>query len=284
VSGGPFRWDLVTPSQLGTLLDGVPTPAVGDPELARCSGKVLARSANGDLAFVGRSLDSMFDLLSGALSGVEAAPVLDRVPISFAREWQGRTRRALTVEELQVARDLLASAGVTPYALARRTRPVTFVDVAHTGGTFGELYGLIRDWVEDERAQWDVIRRKIRFVGITSRTKTSPNTERWAQLQPWTSELPSRSVMSVSMEPRLWSYFGDHQPKLTRSFTPERWVVEADGPDRSERTRAALAEAVALVAHGRGETCRRQVANAMKGERALAEPWLRDLRTRLLRA
>lgn len=107
MSGGPFRWDLVMPSQLGTLLDGVPTPSVTAPGLARCSGKVLARSGNGDLAFVGRSLDSMFDLLSGALSGMDAAPTLHRVPLSFAREWQGRSRRALSVEELHVARDLL---------------------------------------------------------------------------------------------------------------------------------------------------------------------------------
>jgi len=283
MSRGPFRWDLVTPSQLGTLLDGVPTPTVANPELARCSGRVLARSGNGDLAFVGRSLDSMFDLLSGALSGVHAAPMLHRLPLSFAREWQGRARRALTAGELDVARDLLTSAGVTPHALARRSRPVTFVDVAFTGQTFGELYSLIRDWVDDECAQWDVISKKVRFVGVTSRTKTSPNTVRWAQQQPWRSELPRKSVMSVSMEARLWSYLGDYQPKLTRSFTPERWVVEADGPDHSERTRAALAEAVAFVAQGRSEVCRRQVADAMKGEPALAQPWLRDLRTRLLR-
>ncbi len=283
MSGSPFRWDLVTPSQLGTLLDGVPAPNVANPELARCSGKVLARSGNGDLVFVGRSLDSMFDLLSGALSGVEAAPVLARVPLSFAREWQGRTRRALSLEELQIAHGVLTSAGVTPYALARRSRPMTFVDVTHSGATFGELFRLIRDWVDDERAPWDVIRTKIRFVGVTSRTKTSPNTVRWAQQQAWTSELPGRSVTSVSMEPRLWSYFGDSQPKLTRSFMPKRWLVEAAGPDRNERTRAALAEAVALVAHGRSDVCRRQVADAMKGEPALAQPWLRDLRTGLLR-
>lgn len=59
---------------------------------------------------------------------------------------------------------------------------MTFVDATHTGQTFGELYRLIRDWADDERAQWDVIRKKIRFVGVTSRTKTSPNTVRWAQL------------------------------------------------------------------------------------------------------
>lgn len=52
-------WDLVTPDQLGLLLS---RPSVPDlwflNELSR-AGKVVARSGNGDLPFVGRSLDSM---------------------------------------------------------------------------------------------------------------------------------------------------------------------------------------------------------------------------------
>ena len=44
----PFRWDLLTPDQLGTLLEGVerPGPWFLD-ELVACAGKVLARSGNG---------------------------------------------------------------------------------------------------------------------------------------------------------------------------------------------------------------------------------------------
>jgi len=284
MTGGPFRWDLVTPAQLGTLLEGIPAPNLGyAPELARCSGKVVARGGNGDLAFVGRSLDSMFDLLSGALSEIGDAPQLHRVPLSFARDWVGESRRALSAKELLVARGVLESVGIAPYALARRSRPVTFVDVAHTGATFGDLYRLIRDWVDDDRAQWDVVRTKIRFVGVTSRAKTSPNTVRWAQQQAWTRELSGKSVVSVSLDPRVWSYLADLQSKLTRSYASDRWVAESDGPDRSERTRAALAEAVALVAYGRSQVGRRLIAEAMEGEPALADSWLRTLRSHLLR-
>ena len=235
------------------------------------------------MAFIGRSLDSMFDLLSGALCEIEEAPVLRRVPLSFARDWAGRSRRELTQPETRAARSVLEAAGITPYELARRTRPITFVDVAHRGGTFGDLHALTRGWVEDQRAQWDVIRTKIRFVGVTSRTKTSPNTWRWAQHQTWTSELPGKSVVSVSLDAPVWSYLGDQQQKLTRSYTPSRWLAEVDGPDRSERTRAALAEAVGLVALGRSHEGRRLIAGAMDGEPALKQPWLRSLRTQLLR-
>jgi hypothetical protein len=65
----PFRWDLVTPDQLGSLLVGTAAPDLWFlDDLVACAGKVLARSGNGDLIFVGRSLDSMFDLLGGALA------------------------------------------------------------------------------------------------------------------------------------------------------------------------------------------------------------------------
>ena len=56
----PFRWDLVTPDRLGSM---VAEPVDLDPvfldALVDCSAKLLARSAGGDLVFVGRSLDSI---------------------------------------------------------------------------------------------------------------------------------------------------------------------------------------------------------------------------------
>lgn len=279
----PYRWDLVTPAKLGTLLDGVPAPDLWFvPELATCAGKVLARSAHGDLAFVGRSLDSMFDLLSGAMSGFDDAPALRRLPLSFAREWKGGPRRRrFHPREESAARTVLEGVGITPYLLSRRSRPVCFVDVAYSGSTFTDVFDLIRRWVDDDRAQWDVIRQKIRFIGVTWREKTSPNTFRWAQHNPWTAELPSAAVVSVSMNGRVWGYLGNDQAKLTRTHAPKHWLTDAEGPGRNEATRAALAEAVAVVAQGRATPIRRLIAQAMRDEPALSEPWLRMLQSHL---
>jgi hypothetical protein len=47
--------------------------------------------------------------------------------------------------------------------------------VVNHGSTFTELLALLRRWIDEEHAQIDVIKRKIRFVGITVRRKTSPN-------------------------------------------------------------------------------------------------------------
>lgn len=286
----PFRWDLVAPDQLGTLLAGTESPRLWFvDDLAACAGKVLARSGNGDLVFVGRSLDSMFDLLSGALAEIADDRRLHRLPVSFARPAVRSSRRwrdrPLTHAERQRGREFLAGVGVTPHGLAsiraRRARPVTFVDVVHEGGTFTDLFTLLRDWVDEERQPWRVIRRTVRFVGVTIRRETSPNTYRWQHDADWTRQLPARSVVNVSLGWPVWTYLGDRQAKLTRTFKPERWLAEAPAPDRDLDTRQAIAEAVAVVHYGRSAAGRRAIARATAGEPALAEAWLRTLVTAL---
>lgn len=284
----PFRWDLVSPDQLGSLLAGG-----GEPDLwfldslVECAGKVVARGGDGDLFFVGRSLDSMFDLLSGALTGVAAAPQVHRLPLSFARKGVlagGRWGpRPLGEAERRQARRILAACGLAPQALARRSRPAAFADVVDGGSTFTELFTLLRDWITEDRAQWDVIQRKLRFVGITVRRKTSPNTFRWQQHAFWIRQLPARAVLNVSLDWQAWTYLADRQVKLTRSFTPDRWLADAAGPDHGEPARLALAEAVALVAYGRSPAGRTGLARVIAGEPGLAEPWLRSLITDLSR-
>jgi hypothetical protein len=279
----PFRWDLITPDHLGSLLDGASQPTLWYAEdLIACAGKVIARSGDGELIFVGRSLDSMYDLLGGAFDGTSWNNRLYRLPLSFAvsggrlvgNRW--RPNRITQAQMLQ-ARQILDQLGLSPFALARRDRPATFVDVVYGGSTFTRVFGLLHDWVGQTREPWSVIRRKIRFVGVTSRTKTSPNTYRWQQHARWTRELPAQSVRNVSLDRFVWSYLGDSQIKLTRTFRPEAWLADADGPQRGERTATALAEAVALVEFGRTRQVRRDLVKAMTTDPAIAESWLRTL-------
>jgi hypothetical protein len=279
----PFRWDLVTPDQLGGLLQGTVAPDLWFvPAVAACAGKVLARSGGGDLFFVGRSLDSMFDLLGGALAQIPQGQVPYRLPFSFQREVvqvEGRWWRTRPLSRLEVrqARQLLSDLELTPHSLVRRPRPATFVDVVDRGWTFTELFTLIREWADEERAPWASLRRKVRFVGVTSRTEISPNTFRWQQHAGWIRSLPASSVVNVSLDPEVWAYLGNRQTKLTRSYRPDRWLADAAGPARDELSRQALAEAVALVRYGRSAEGRRSIAAAVAGEPNLNQPWLRSL-------
>lgn len=283
----PFRWDLIAPDQLGSLLAGTAAPDLWFLDaLVECAGKVVARSGDGDLFFVGRSLDSTFDLLGGSFA--ESGPHVCRLPFSFARPaartgrwWQARP---LSTAERARARRLLGELGLAPAALARRARPVVFVDVVSHGSTFTELFALLREWADEDRAPWAAIRRKVRFIGVTKRGKTSPNAYRWHQHAAWTSELPAAAVRNVSVDVRVWRYLADNQVKLTRSFTPELWLAEAGGPERNEAHRPALAEAVAITSYGRSGEGRAKLARAIAGEPALSQAWLRDIVRRLNQA
>ena len=261
-SSVPYRWALVGPDQIGSLLAGTKEPKLWFlPELIEATGKVLARSGNGDLYFVGRSLDSMFDLLGGAFADLAQRPKLRRLPFSFPR------RERISPAQRARAREVCAELGLDPYALVRRQRPVTFVDVVYVGDSFTQLFTLLADWLDEWREPWNVARRKLRFVGITIR---GDDNYRWQQHRAWPARLPADSVRNVPMAWPEWDYFGNAQPKLTHSFRVERWLDEQPGPDHGEKTRQALAEATALARAGRDAAGRRAIARAIRGEPALA--------------
>jgi hypothetical protein len=246
-------------------------------ELLRCSAKVLARAADGDLHFVGRSADSIFDLLGGALAATSWRDRLHQLPLSLRRDVQSLSRT-----EVAALRAHLAARGLSPTTLARARRPIVFVDLVYVGHTFCALFGIIRDWVADDGAQWGVVRTKLRFVGITERKKTSPRTWRWQQHAEWTRDLPSRAVVNISVPWALWDYFGNCQRKLTLSFHSGRWD-ESIGPQHDEQTRSALAEAVALVECGRTRETRDTLVRLIAQEPTIAQPWLRALAGELRR-
>lgn len=272
----PFRWDLVQRDQLGTLLDGCEEPSLWYlPSLVTCAGKVLARCSGGDLYFVGRSLDSMFDLLGGALAATSWRDRPHLLPLSMS----GVGDVPLAFEQL---RTNLAAAGLAPADLARAPRPVVFVDLVYRGRTYEWLYDQLRRWIAAERVPWAVVRRKLRFVGVTERTKNSPNTWRWHQQASWTSELPPRAIANVSLDRFVWSYLGDRQDKLTRSFGRHSWLDESlTVPRHDSKTRQALAEAVALVEAGRRPDTRAALRKVIVREPAFASPWLRSLANEL---
>jgi hypothetical protein len=264
----PHRWDLVTPDQLGSLPGGPGFPYGND--LIVAAGQVIARSGGGDLFFVGRSPDSIFDLLGGAFDGVAAAPGLHRLAFSSTSPLRG--------PDVAAARAVLARQGLTPRSLARGRRPVALVDLVYTGRTFTSLYRILRAWIDDEREPWNVIRRRLWFVGLTERVQTSPNAYRWQTERDWPSTLPARHVVNVSIDSGLWSYLGNWQVKLTGSFDAERWWAPVgEGFRHDDKSRRALGEAVGLVALGRAKQTRSLLVRTMTGELAYAESWLRTL-------
>lgn len=274
----PFRWSLsryagAAEARLGALTDGTgPAGLWHLPALTECTGKVLARSHAADLCFVGRSLDSMYDLLTGALEDAAWPGRLIRLPVSLPSRGEPQRGRF---------REHLAAAGLEPYALARRSRPLAVVDVVDSGATFDAVHGEVASWIAESREPWAVVRRKLRYVGVTIRGTTSPNHWRWQQSPesaPWVRTLPAGHVVNVSLPVREWSWYGNDQPKLQGSFPATRWFDEdAATPWHHAHLPEALTESLALVAAGRTRAVREGLVRTMAAEPAFADRAVRAL-------
>ena len=194
----PFRWDIKRRSQLGSL------PNVALPEtypefeadLLACAARVLGLAGDSDLVFVGRSPHPLFDLLSGLLLDTSWSDRLSLFSASMSY--------TLYVDEASVEglSPYLTELGLEPHALSKRARTVAFVDIVAHGETFGKLLDVLHLWSEDSGADWRAVARKLNFVGLTRRTKTSPKTWRWQQQPEWLGRSQPHQVKNVSIPPR----------------------------------------------------------------------------------
>jgi hypothetical protein len=279
VTSLPFRWKLAGRPRLGSLLDGEREHAYRGfyEDLRECCVRVVASAADGDLVFVGRSPESIFDYLTGVLSGTSWS---DRaVLLNFSMRYEAVEELARTEPQAVAAiRYQLAALGLSPSQIAGSARPKVFVDLVYRGSTFGHLLGLLEHWAADIRVDVAAVRRRIRFLGITDRTKNSPNTWRWYQQVEWARRLPRSALRSISIPYGLWTYLGDSQKKVARWHPPARWSAEdAALPPRDEDALKALRLAHRIHERGRERAERSRFAAELAAQRQLREPSVRRL-------
>lgn len=275
---GPFRWDLTNRNHLGSLVDGEQAPSYPDflDELLSCCSKVLAMSGDSDLIFIGRSPESIFDHLSGLL--LDTSWFNRLVLLHFSIGFRQEAIPTQHPEALVAMREYLQHLELHPEGIATRVTPVAFIDLVATGETFGRLVTFIRDWANSTGYDWNAVRRRLRLIGITKRTKTSPKTWRWQQHASWVGSLQSGSIKNVSIPRTLWRYLGDYQYKVTESYTPSRWGDPALSlPGYSEGQVKALRLAYHLFESGRTKERRQQFSSLLVKEPAMKYPWFRNL-------
>ncbi len=269
----PFRWNLAKRSELGRLIEDL-TAEDGDwlvEHLCPVVARVIAFAGDSDLYFVGRSPESLFDYLSGLLFDSTWAGRLHLLHFStlYWRDTGG------SIKEL---RRYLGHLHMDPLTLARRPRPVAFIDVVDSGSTFGSLIRILHRWSDQTGGDWAAIRHKIRLVGLTWCQKSSPKTWRWQQHARWIALLQSGAVKNLSVEGDLMSYLGGGQSKVTQSYVPARWGDPSIArPQYDAATLQALCEAVALFDAGREPIQRARFAQALARQPAMQHAWFRAL-------
>ena len=275
----PFRWNLTNRTHLGSLVRGEKAEAYDDflSQLLSCCSRVLAFADDSDLVFVGRSPESIFDHLSGLLLDTSW---FDRLGLlQFSMRWQNEAEINRRYPNAIIAmRDYLRHLQLDPPALITRARPVSFIDLVASGDTFSRLISVLHNWSKESSIEWNAVRRKLRLIGITERTKTSPKTWRWHQHAEWTTVLQRGSIKNVSIPKDLWGYLGDYQFKVTRSFTPSRWArPDSARPTYTDQQLKALRLAYDLFEYGMTTERREELATYMTKEPSMKLRWFRGL-------
>ena len=271
----PFRWNVNKREQLGRLVSSDHWPVWNEllTELTGCAARVVAFCDDGELFFVGRSADNLFDLLSGILAETTWEERLQLMPFSL-----GPQERPFARPEVRDAlRRYLTSLELAPEQINSRPRPSVLVDVVFSGGTLGGLVETWHQWSEELGVPWVQLRRKLRIVGITERLESSPKTWRWQQHVSWTSLLPARSIRNVAISYEIWHHLANG-PKASRSFPPTVWGDPSLArPLRDSAGLAGLRQASYIYDCGRIASVRERFVGELLGTPNVRQAWVRAL-------
>jgi hypothetical protein len=283
----PFRWDVRRREQLGRLLDAPEAPLpywypnrpAWDETLAEirtCCARVVGRAGDARLVFIGRSPENLFDYLTGALADTAWADRCDLLNVSMPGVVQagGEIPRVA----VDAFRAQLRALELTPAQIASAPRPVALVDLVSRGGTFGSLADSLAVWAREVRVDVNAVRRRLRFVGLTPRTKNSPNTWRWFQRVSWAGDFPRGALRGVSIPGWFWGHLGVYGEKMMPSNDCTRWGTEdLMRPVHDPETIGALRMALRIHEHARTRDERARFAAELVARDEMREPWLRSL-------
>ena len=280
----PFRWDLSKKEQLGAFAEHEMAiiPEGYREDLRQVCARIIAFSDDSDLAFVGRSPEHMFDYLSGSLSGLKDAPNLTLFQFSKAyrgNHWDRRNRpRDFNAHELDALLAHLIELKIDPLSLTRSARPLRFVDFVYTGGTFFILLKAYRQFAEVQKADWNVVKLRLGFIGITERRKNSPNTYRWQQEDRWLSIAGNVHTKNISVPWFFWDHCANRAEKVTPSHHRGRWLKRSvTSPEYSDKTFKALARAADIFNFASNKEERKAFSKSLSASGEHHQPWLRNL-------
>lgn len=276
----PFRWDIRRREQLGRLIGDHHEPPAYTPEVRRCCARIVATAGDAELVFVGRSPENFFDYLSGVMEGSSWAERVRLVNVSL----RFKDISALTRAQVEGFRDNARAGGLAPDLIVQRSRPTALVDIVASGETLGDLVDLLIRWAEDDWVDVKALRHRLRFVGLTRREPTSPNTWRWWQHSSWVAAFPTSAVKNVSLPPGLFGYVANDQPKVARTHPPSCWADDLlSRPTHTREQLAALEVARALYEAGLTPLERADFSRFLGRQPAMREPWCRTLVNELRR-
>ena len=131
----PFRWNIASRPELGGLLEAVPETShdwlLG--QLRQALARVLAFSGDGDLIFIGRSPEQLYDAGRALLADTSWRDRLRLLQLSLSSI---NAQQLLSYENArrQHIRQYMASVGLAPAQILARRRPTERTNQPFPGG------------------------------------------------------------------------------------------------------------------------------------------------------
>ena len=246
--GKPFRWNMSNPGLLRRLKPGETQelPEYQQDRLLRCGANIV-RAGDFDFVFVGRSLESLYDVFSGALArttwydrlqllqmSVRKCESVDSIRDAIQKLNARFTRLKLPDADTRIdsITNYLRFCQLTPARILQRQRGVAFVDVVDKGTTFGTLLDLLKSCC-DEATSWKEVLKRLHWVAVLPDPTTTDAPTWKPSASPWTRHIRPTQITEVIMNADLWFYLADEQFKTTYSYPPILWGENTEPPTKT---------------------------------------------------
>lgn len=275
----PFRWNISKKSEIGNLVSDIKITL--EPEfiehLIDCSAKIISFTDNSELFFVGRSLENVFDFLSGAFENTSWKNKINIIQFSTRFSSLKDINKEFP-EAIDKLYPYFEKLNLSPEQIDIKDRKICFTDVVSRGGTFETLIKILNNWSNSINYDWNAVKRKIRITGVTIKKQTSPKTWRWQQQANWLNLIEKSKIKNVSAECFFWSHIANYQDKVTKSFSPDKWGNEdVKYPSRSEDNLKGLKFALMMYELWNNDEIRDKFITKLIKRPAIKESWYKNL-------
>jgi len=297
----PFRWNIKKIEELGLLLkndfdpcsttfienflneiekiriliDDKNQPVIFE-DFLKCCSRVLSFSGNRDIIFIGRSPENIFDFYSGIFENTSWAQRIKLLNISIYGLFDCKDN-IIFEKKFTALKNHFKELKLAPTDIVKHPKGIAFCDLVWEGTTFGKIFEFLISWASEEKIPCMDLKRKIFFLGITPRKKTSPNTNRWQQESTWTRYYNVlKQIKNISIPKPLWFYLGNMQDKTIPCNYFWRWNKEVIHlPQRKEENFQSLKFAYWIYKFGTEN--KKQFSKLLVKENAIKYIWYRKL-------
>ena len=276
-SNVPFRWDLKRVEQLGSLLRGEQAASyIGFMDDVReCCAKILSMTKDSDLVFVGRSPESLYDYLRGISEHTSFEKRIHMLNLSLRNE--SLTDLVKMHNKFKSIKEYFYYLKLDPKSLLKRRNPVMFVDVVSGGYTYENLFKIIKIWSKKEHLNFNDVKLKIRFLGLTWKVHSARYADRWWQDFDWPRELKSGAVKNISIDGQFWDYIGNKQKKVENSYHSKYWGDDGfSKPNHLKGRLEALRLAYQIYKIAKQKNEQLKLHKLLSNRQAMKDAWLRS--------